>query len=756
MRRIFVFVCLASALATPAFAERVIIKCGQSCESVAKAVQQDGGRLLRRYKYVTAVVADVSDLSLPTTRALVDAGAIRKDLYVHAIPMPRDVRGAGLVAGEEVVGATTVDADSDTLRSAEVGPAAFTINNVETNVQPLLAAGFTGTGMKVAVIDTGIRPGFPHLSLDNSVIGGEDFVNDGLGYSNPNNNGHGTFVAGMISANVTFTFAPDSAFLAGISAHCPSCVLSGNRVPMIGSAPNASIYAVRVLDTDGSGRQSAVLAAMERVIDLRRAYDGGASESQNPDGSFNALNIRVANMSLGGVTLFPGRDVQDEMTNAFLENDIVLVVSAGNQGPSGDTIGSPGSGFGALTVGAASTAVHERILREIQLGPGGGVAFRPFGGTQTAFFSSRGPNADGRPDPDIVANGFASFGQGLGASVNTVSIASGTSFSAPTVAGIAAVLRQAVPNATARQVRNALILTADRSALNDGSRLEDRGTGFVNAAAARALLATMMTPDVAGLPGFSNRDVANNYERIGIDVLEGSVRRSTGSLLPGQRYEIFYRVEPNTAAVVITVGDVTLGTTQNELFGDDLLVAVHSAKTSGIGETGDYKVFDLLRSGSSYTIDRPEPGVMRVTLNGDWTNASTVAASVKISSILAPDAGRTARSRIADGQTVSLPFTVAAGTKQLSVEGSWEADWGSYPANDLDVFLVKPDGKLLTNEDGSLTTDGATLNSPERIDVADPTPGRWFAVVQGFQVNSKDGDKVTLRVTADGRVIRQY
>lgn len=752
MRRIFVFVCLASALATPAFAERVIIKCGQSCESVARAVQQDGGRLLRRYKYVTAVVADVNDLSLPKTRGLVDAGAIRKDLYVHAIPMPRDVRGAGLVASEEVVGATIADADM--LRSAEVGPAAFAINNVLTNVQPLLAAGFTGTGMKVAVIDTGIRPGFPHLSLDNSVIGGEDFVRDGLGYSNPSNNGHGTFVAGMISAKVTFTFAPDSPFLAAVRAHCPTCVLSGNRVPMIGTAPDASIYALRVLDTDGSGRQSDVLEAMERVIDLRRAYDAGASETQNPDGSFNALNIRVANMSLGGATLFPGRDVQDEMTNAFLENDIVLVVSAGNQGPSGDTIGSPGSGFGSLTVGAASTAVHERILRELQLGPGGGAAFRPFAGTQTAFFSSRGPNADGRPDPDIVANGFASFGQGLGATVNSLSIASGTSFSAPTVAGIAAVLRQALPNATARQVRNALILTGDRSAINDGSKLEDRGTGFVNAAAARALLSTMLTPDVAGLPGFSNSDVANNYERIGIDVLEGSVRRSTGPLLPGQRYEIFYRVEPNTAAVVITVGDVTLGTTQNELFGDDLLVAVHSAKTSGIGEAGDYKVFDLLRSGANYSIDQPEPGVMRVTLNGDWTNASTVAASVKISSILAPDAGRTAKSRIADGQTVSLPFTVTAGTKQLSVEGSWEANWGSYPANDLDVYLMKPDGKLLTNEDGSVNTDGATLNSPERINVADPMPGKWLAVIQGFQVNSRDGDKVTLRVSADGRVIR--
>ena len=62
-----------------------------------------------------------------------------------------------------------------------------------------------GQGVKVALIDSGIRPGFPHISLDGSVIGGEDLVGDGLGYSNAANNGHGTFMAGMVSANVVFT-----------------------------------------------------------------------------------------------------------------------------------------------------------------------------------------------------------------------------------------------------------------------------------------------------------------------------------------------------------------------------------------------------------------------------------------------------------------------------------------------------------------------------------------------------------------------
>ena len=65
-----------------------------------------------------------------------------------------------------------------------------------------------GSGVTVAVIDSGIRPGFPHLTLDGSVVGCEDFVGDALGCSNAGNNGHGTFVAGMISANVNFTLLP--------------------------------------------------------------------------------------------------------------------------------------------------------------------------------------------------------------------------------------------------------------------------------------------------------------------------------------------------------------------------------------------------------------------------------------------------------------------------------------------------------------------------------------------------------------------
>jgi len=115
------------------------------------------------------------------------------------------------------------------------------------------------------------------------------------------------------------------------------------------------------------------------------------------------------------------------LTQVMLAHDIVLVTSAGNAGPSGSTIGSPGTGPGALTVGASSSAVHEWVLRDLQHGPGTGGLYGPFDGPQMAYFRSRGPTADGRSDVEVVANGFASFGQGFGYTAGGISIASGTS-----------------------------------------------------------------------------------------------------------------------------------------------------------------------------------------------------------------------------------------------------------------------------------------------------------------------------------------
>ena len=735
-----------SLLGGTANAERVIIKCQRPCTDVIATVEAGGGTVTHRYRYVDAVAADVPPDALTAVRAVVAPGSVRKDFLVSLPDPARDRDGSRLLASEDAVSAVAMN-EAALMSMANESPDAYRINNAETRVTTLHGQGLYGQGLKVAVIDSGIRPGFPHLSLDGSVIGGEDFVGDGLTWSNFANGGHGTFVAGMISANVTFSFSTTSPFLVAVKRYCQACVTgaSQNQVPMLGSAPLSSIYALRVFGPTGGAPESTVIAAMERVIQLRENFDNGMPETRRSDGSYVALNIKVCNMSLGGATLYAGRDLEDEVTQAFLEHDIVLVTSAGNAGPSGTTGGSPGTGFGSLTVGASSSAVHERILRDLGYGPGIGARYRPFADTQMSYFSSRGPTADGRVDPELVANGFASYGQGFAATVNSISLASGTSFSTPTVAGIAAVLRQAVPDATARQVRNALIMSADQSVLKDRSGALDMGNGYVNAVAARDLLQDMVAPDTPGTEGGVSTDVKVNIgQGTGLQVFQGNTTRRAASLLPGQRFDTYYRVLPNTKAIVVRLFGVTPGAVQNEFFGDDILLSVHSAKTSAIGE-GDYPVF-AFSTGGTWAIENPEEGLMRVTMSGDWTNASAIGASVNIYAIADPVSQLTADQKIADGETLVYRVAVPAGTKQLTARASWTGTWDSYPTNDMDIILVDPNGGAYF--------EGATINSPEYVEVADPMSGDWYVLISGYTVSTKNGDRVKVRVALDGRVVR--
>jgi subtilisin family serine protease len=483
----------------------------------------------------------------------------------------------------------------DLAKTASAGPSAYLFNNSLLGLQSLHAAGLQGQGVVVAVLDSGLRPGFPHIS--GSVIGGEDFVNDGLGYSNAANDGHGTFVSGMIAAHAGFCFSDTSVLVRALNAYAPGtagpCIVGPppgtvipgfSAVPMIGSAPGASLYHLRVLGPTSGAPTSRIIAAMERAIELRRMYDANQA---------GGVNIQVANMSLGGSTLNPGRELIDEVVRWMYDAGIVVVVAAGNTGPATLTAGSPAASADDLTVGAASTGPHERILWDIVYGSGIGGLFRAANSTQVANFSSRGPNADGRREPDVVANGMGNFGQGYAATPTTVNFGSGTSFATPSVAGVAAVLRQAYPGATARQIRNAIRMAANAGAIPGATDL-DRGAGFVNAGAAAALLAAGAVPNTGGtLPNASSQVKVNVETRGGLNVVDGFVSTRMSNLIPGERRDLVYRVGPSVRQVVVALSGFSAAlpaSQQNQLFGDDIHLAVHSAKTSAIGRDGDYSI----------------------------------------------------------------------------------------------------------------------------------------------------------------------
>ena len=202
--------------------------------------------------------------------------------------------------------------------------------------------GYDGSGVNVAVIDTGIDT--DHVDLDQGkVIYFKDWIDD---REEPyDDNGHGTHVAGTIAGTG-----------------------EGNQ-EYKGVAPGANLIGLKVLDNEGGGSLSDVDQAIEWCIENKEKY-----------------NIKVINLSLGASGSSDGTDSTSTLVNKAVTEGIVTVVAAGNEGPASYTIGSPGAAEQAITVGAM-----------VDVGEGGYML---------AQFSSRGPTADNRIKPDICAPGY--------------------------------------------------------------------------------------------------------------------------------------------------------------------------------------------------------------------------------------------------------------------------------------------------------------------------------------------------------------
>lgn len=266
-------------------------------------------------------------------------------------------------------------------------------------IDALHRAGFIGTGVGVAVLDTGI---FYHTDLKGRIAATYSVFGKSE-EKNSDDNGHGTHVAGIIAGD-------------GASG----------RGKWRGIAPEARIIAVKVLRQDGLGKAADLLAGMEWVMQNREKY-----------------GIRVANISIGARS--EGAPEEKKLirgVETMWDAGIVVVTAAGNNGPGAGTVTIPGSSRRVITVGASDDGTPVWM-----------------GGRRRDGYSGCGPVPDTCVvKPEVVAP--AGRIMSLSHRTQGYTAKSGTSMAAPIVAGVIALLLGQRPWLSPKDVKKLLFQTS--------------------------------------------------------------------------------------------------------------------------------------------------------------------------------------------------------------------------------------------------------------------------------------------------------
>ena len=265
--------------------------------------------------------------------------------------------------------------------------------------------GYTGEGVTMAIIDTGIDGNHTalvdldddNMTDDPKIVAFYDAINNpgatnGTEIFPYDDNGHGTHCAGITAG----TGAPN--------------------YQHIGVAPRANLVGVKVLDGGGSGSFAAVMAGMQWTVEKRHEF-----------------NIRAASMSLGALTgaiewTSSEEESVNRMANEMMRAGVTLFIAAGNSGGTA-TIGTPGSAEDVITVGSLDKD------------------------TSIAIYSSQGPTEEGRVKPNIAFVGSSVNAPDANTGDGYVAL-SGTSMATPGAAGVAVLMYQANPDLSPFDIRN--------------------------------------------------------------------------------------------------------------------------------------------------------------------------------------------------------------------------------------------------------------------------------------------------------------
>ncbi len=315
-----------------------------------------------------------------------------------------------------------------------------------------------GDGVTIGFLDTGLdqlQGTSSGLGLSTDLYGRDKFwgtydaINNSISNYSNEESGHGTHVA-SIAGNADYD-------------------VYGN---LYGVAPNASLVGIKAFDAEGKATYADVIRGIDWALQVK-----------------DQINLRVLNMSFSG----PARSYywEDPLNQAVMkawQAGIVVIASAGNNGPDPMTIGVPGNVPYVITVGAMTDNYTESNATDDKL----------------ATFSAAGPTFEGFVKPEIVAPG----GHLAGLMAFDTQIVqehpefhdggryfemSGTSQAAGVVSGVAALILSQDPSLTPDEVKCRLMDGA-HAAFNDKGELAysvfQQGSGVVNAADALASTAT--------------------------------------------------------------------------------------------------------------------------------------------------------------------------------------------------------------------------------------------------------------------------
>ena len=366
--------------------------------------------------------------------------------------------------------------------------------------------GYTGEGIVIAIIDTGVDD--DHESLKGKFIAGVDFTkpfnpitNPDDGSVNPDDaSGHGTMVASIAMGS------------------------GGSSGVYKGVAPDAKLIDVK----------EGTIVVMKRNMDaIQWCIDHKNTDWENNGPSpYDGIDIIVLTCA-GGETNSDGQDDWSQLVNKAVDEGIVVICIAGNTGPDNEGFYAPVAADKAITVGSVDD--KNTVNRN---------------NDEIAKSSSRGPRKDDGDDdpydelkPDVVAPGVNIMAAKFNTE-NEYREASGTSFSCPHVAGVSALMLQANPDlkptADRNPIQEILRKTAESRGIPDSNLRyggsdsyynKSYGWGIMDAyEAVKAALAWEPSPEPNKIPTVTIDSPKNNTKVSNTITISGTALDTDGNV----------------------------------------------------------------------------------------------------------------------------------------------------------------------------------------------------------------------------------